>query len=125
MNINEQREVPIDKSKDKSSIIKQFKSQVEEELFSLCRQILDLLDTYLIPNTDDSQAIVFYLRMKGDYYKHIFEFATDYEKQEASEKSIESYQQAYDFSVKQLEATNPIRLGLALSLSVFYYESLK
>lgn len=32
------------------------------------------------------------------------------------------YQDAYDISLKEMEATHPIRLGLALNFSVFYYE---
>lgn len=37
-------------------------------------------------------------------------------------KSKEAYQKAYDISFEKMEATHPIRLGLALNFSVFYYE---
>lgn len=33
-----------------------------------------------------------------------------------------AYQEAFDISSKEMEATHPIRLGLALNFSVFYYE---
>lgn len=36
--------------------------------------------------------------------------------------SQEAYQNALDISYKDMEPTHPIRLGLALNFSVFYYE---
>lgn len=63
--------------------------------------------------------------MEGDYYRYIAEFARSSEKEEAAEKSRNSYQEAYVIADKDLEATHPIRLGLALNYSVFYYEILQ
>jgi len=39
-------------------------------------------------------------------------------------KSLEGYQQALDNAQQHLATTNPIRLGLVLNFSVFYYEIL-
>lgn len=36
--------------------------------------------------------------------------------------SQEAYQKALDISTKEMQPTHPIRLGLALNFSVFYYE---
>jgi len=125
LNSIEQKETKKDKGKDNVEKVKQYKSQIEEELLKLCREILDLLDTHLIPNTNEPEATVFYFKMEGDYYRYIAEFASGNEKSDASEKSRESYQKAYDIADKDLEATHPIRLGLALNFSVFYYEILQ
>lgn len=38
------------------------------------------------------------------------------------QKSQDAYQEAYSKSTEEMEATHPIRLGLALNFSVFYYE---
>ncbi len=38
------------------------------------------------------------------------------------EKACESYQKAMDTSYTDLPTTHPIRLGLALNFSVFYFE---
>ena len=61
--------------------------------------------------------------MKGDYYRYLAEFTTGKERKEAAESSLGSYKIAQD-SCNDLEPTNPIRLGLALNYSVFYYEIL-
>lgn len=43
---------------------------------------------------------------------------------ETVEKSQKAYQEAFDISKKDMQPTHPIRLGLALNFSVFYYEIL-
>lgn len=41
---------------------------------------------------------------------------------EIIQSSQQAYQFAYDKSLENMPATHPIRLGLALNFSVFYYE---
>lgn len=36
----------------------------------------DLLDKHLIPNASAADSKVFYLKMKGDYYRYLAEVAT-------------------------------------------------
>lgn len=125
LNSIEQKEAKKDKGKDNVEKVKQYKAQIEQELLKLCREILDLLNNHLIPNTSSSEAKVFYYKMEGDYFRYIAEFSSGNEKSDASEKSRSSYQEAYVLAERDLEATHPIRLGLALNYSVFYYEILQ
>lgn len=52
------------------------------------------------------------------------EFTTCNERKDASEQSLMAYKGASDKAVVSLPSTHPIRLGLALNFSVFYYEIL-
>lgn len=60
---------------------------------------------------------------KGDYYRYLTEILQDDERKEPSSKALEAYKAAKDASLN-LQTTHPIRLGLALNFSVFYYEIL-
>lgn len=125
LNSIEQKEAKKDKGEKNVEKVRQYKLQIEEELLKLCREILELLDNTLLPNAVDPEAKVFYYKMEGDYFRYIAEFAKGGEKEEAAEKSRKSYQEAYVVAEKELETTHPIRLGLALNFSVFYYEILQ
>ena len=61
--------------------------------------------------------------MKGDYFRYLAEFTTNQSRKDAAEQSLASYKLATDAS-DRLAPTHPIRLGLALNFSVFYYEIL-
>jgi len=45
-------------------------------------------------------------------------------RKESADKSLDAYKTATDVAQKDLPSTHPIRLGLALNFSVFYYEIL-
>ncbi|KAJ8574345.1 hypothetical protein K7X08_026150 [Anisodus acutangulus] len=109
-------------------LIKGYRQKVEEELSKICHDILEIIDKHLIPSSGTGEATVFYYKMKGDYYRYLAEFKTDQEKKEASEQSLKGYEASYlkkaatATANSDLPSTHPIRLGLALNYSVFYYE---
>lgn len=101
-----------------------YKEKIENELRGICQDVLDLLDNHLLTNQqNDAEAIVFYQKMKGDYYRYLGEFLKGADQKEVIEKALESYKKATEEAGK-LMTTHPIRLGLALNFSVFYYEIL-
>eukprot|EP00741_Cyanophora_paradoxa_P024456 tig00022075_g23613.t1 len=104
--------------------IKEYRIKVEQELASICRDILALLVEHLIPHAATGESKVFYYKMKGDYHRYLAEFQAASERQKAADDSLESYKKASDVASTELPPTHPIRLGLALNFSVFYYEIL-
>jgi len=102
-------------------IIKEYRHKVEGELNSICNDVLAVLSDHLIPKAKQPESQVFYNKMKGDYYRYLAEFSTDTKKSESSDKSLEAYGSAWE-TAKELATTHPIRLGLALNYSVFFYE---
>ncbi|XP_068654059.1 14-3-3-like protein GF14 iota [Aristolochia californica] len=103
-------------------LIKSYRQKVEEELSKICHDILTIIDEHLIPSSSTGESTVFYYKMKGDYYRYLAEFKTDQERKEAADQSLKGYQAASNTASTDLPSTHPIRLGLALNFSVFYYE---
>ncbi|KAH3698711.1 14-3-3-like protein 2 [Dreissena polymorpha] len=112
-------------SEKQQSIIRQYKATIEKELTTICNEVLDLIDNHLLKalndSKEDSESKVFYLKMKGDYYRYLAEVLSDDKKKEVVLKSEQDYKDASDIA-SNLATTHPIRLGLALNFSVFYYE---
>lgn len=110
-----------------------YREIIEKELTTVCNEVLELLDNHLIAkaeasladpdrSAEEKEVPVFYLKMKGDYYRYLAEVASADSKDDVVEKANKAYERAYDISLQHLETTNPIRLGLALNYSVFHYE---
>merc|ERR1719172_180665 len=68
--------------------------------------------------------MVFYQKMKADYYRYIAEYSDGSKKTEAAGNAEKAYGEAQKVAEKDLAVTHPIRLGLALNFSVFQYEVL-
>jgi 14-3-3 protein epsilon len=104
--------------------LKMLQTNVEKELDEICKNILELLDKHLIPSATAAESKVFFYKMKGDYERYLAEFSTGEKRNKAAEVSLVAYKAATEIAEKELQPTNPIRLGLALNFSVFYYEIL-
>ncbi|XP_038897766.1 14-3-3-like protein isoform X2 [Benincasa hispida] len=61
---------------------------------------------------------------KGDYCRYLAEFKSGDECKQVADQSLKSYEAASAIANSDLSPTHPIRLGLALNFSVFYYEIL-
>jgi len=104
------------------NLLREYKKKIEGELNNIGNDILQLLDKTLVKAAKDSEAKVFYLKMKGDYHRYISEYASGESLSKASENALAAYKAASETATKDLKTTHPIRLGLALNFSVFYYE---
>lgn len=109
-----------------ADIANQFKIKVEEELETICADVLGLLENCLVANAErngaDPEAKVFYIKMLGDYYRYRAESKKD---SGYDHKSAQYYGEAFKLAEAHLEPTHPTRLGLALNFSVCYYEILR
>ena len=106
------------------TINKDYKSKIETELVDICNDILGIIEESLIPNSTSEEAKVFYYKMKGDYHRYLSEFQTGDTRKESAGSALDAYQAASGIASSDLPPTHPIRLGLALNFSVFYYEIL-
>jgi len=111
-----------EKGTPNAALVANYKARVESELDNICKDILSLLDDYLIKSAEGSvEASVFYLKMKADYFRYLAEFAQAEKKGDQANQAQQAYKAATDRAT-ELAPTHPIRLGLALNYSVFLYE---
>ncbi|XP_033747559.1 14-3-3 family protein artA-like isoform X3 [Pecten maximus] len=122
----EQKEVEKKNESGKQlGYIVDYRKKIEDELKDTCNKVLAVLKTILArqdPSTA-GESKVFYYKMKGDYNRYLAEFCTGDDRKNHSENSLVAYQEATK-AAEKLPSTHPIRLGLALNFSVFYYEIL-
>jgi len=119
----EQKEEPKG-CEQRLNLIRCYRSKVETELQDICNDVLAVLEKKLLVNATSGESKVFYFKMKGDYHRYLAEFATGNDRKQAADNSLGAYKAASDIAMNELPPTHPIRLGLALNFSVFYYEIL-
>jgi len=113
-----------DNDEKRLHVIREYRGTIEQELTELCTEVLKLIDEHLLLNLsegDNTEPKVFYCKMKGDYMRYLAEVATGEKRSDIIKKSEEAYEEAKSVA-SGMPSTNPIRLGLALNFSVFYYE---
>jgi len=108
----------------KQAMAKEYREKIEKELQEICGDVLSLLDKFLIPKASNAESKVFYLKMKGDYYRYLAEVAIGDVRAGVLDNSQNAYSEAFEIAKSKMQPTHPIRLGLALNFSVFYYEIL-
>ncbi|KAG0734221.1 hypothetical protein G6F57_010283 [Rhizopus arrhizus] len=106
------------------NIVERYKDKIEQELYAICDDLLNLLNERLVPVAKEAEEKVFCYKMLGDYHRYIAEYATGEKRLQSADSAHEAYQQAMTIAEKDLDTVNPVRLGLALNYSVFYYEIL-
>lgn len=114
-----------EKSPNEPHGIDRILEKVEKELIGYCDEILDIIDKYILIDNDSHSLShnVFFLKMKGDYYRYKAEILHGEEEKEVARLALESYSEAKR-QADGLNLTDPIRLGLYLNFSVFQYEIL-
>jgi len=101
--------------------IYELRKEVEEEILSKTKQVLEVLDKYLIPNASEKEVKIFYLKLKADFLRYRAEVTLDSEYETNYKESQITYAEGHALA-QTLPISNAIRLGLALNYSVLYYE---
>ncbi|TYZ69084.1 hypothetical protein PybrP1_011403 [[Pythium] brassicae (nom. inval.)] len=107
-----------------ASSIKAYRLKIERELTELCGDMLATVDKHLIPKASSGEGRVFFYKTKGDYLRYAAEIQVGDERDESARQALEAYKTSLAIAVAELTPTHPIRLGLALNFSVFYYDIL-
>lgn len=105
-----------------SDALSAYKDKITKELYSQCIDtIVKTVENDCMKLAADDESKSFFYKMIGDYYRYVAESASPSTLETVKQGALKNYESAKTHSAG-LNACNPIKLGLALNFSVFYYE---
>ena len=110
-----------EKNDERMEIIKNYKNIIEKDILDICKNVITLINNFLLTKAVIDESKMFYLKMKGDYYRYLCEFKALNENKNYLEESEKNYKNAIDLS-QNISWIGTIKLGLYLNYSVFIYE---
>lgn len=99
----------------------EYKKKIENELHNDCQNIINMIKDDGLKTQKEAEGRAFFLKMIGDYFRYMAESAQGEKLALARDGALQYYKEA-EAAGQSLQACNPIKLGLALNYSVFYYE---
>lgn len=135
-NLDEQIKTFKEGDKPQKQMCTKYRSLIASEVKEKCQTVIRILEDpekgVKIPDTskaatkDQVEEAVFYLKMKGDYYRYMAEVDPDFrypgDEGGYGTAAVNAYKAASEAAKKALPETHPTRLGLALNRSVCWYE---
>jgi hypothetical protein len=106
-----------------SGSLSAYKHKIETALYADCERIIEIVRSKVLSKAGaEDEPRSFFVKMVGDYYRYIAETAQGEKLEQVKGEALKAYQEALKIP---LPPCNPIKLGLALNFSVFYYEVMK
>lgn len=102
----------------------QYRQEIERETEEICNEVLEMIDKDILPYVNGAESEAFFVKMKADYFRYLAEFAQENSFEVVVQKALEAYDQASKIAEEGLPEGHPVRLGVALNFSVFYFEAL-
>ena len=100
-----------------------FRELLFREVYDICMDLIDLIETSILPATSEPELRVFYEKLKGDFYRYICENREKTpEIEDLIQKASTCYQTGMEIAKSELSPTNINFLGLVLNYTVFLYE---
>lgn len=81
-------------------LLRGYKAKIVAELDKYCNDIIKLIDSRLVEKANNSEAKVFYHKMKGDYYRYISEYTTGPAHDKAGSSASDAYKAATEIAEK-------------------------
>jgi 14-3-3 protein epsilon len=101
-------------------VLKKYNEQIVDEMEKICEDVCELINAFTAKSREE-ESKVFFLKMKGDYYRYMAEVTTGANLDKFKDKALRAYEEAQKEG-NDMQVSHPIKLGLALNFSVFYFE---
>jgi 14-3-3 protein epsilon len=94
----------------------------QEAIVTFSNQFLEIINVLLLPVATDAISLIFYAKLKGDYYRYLVEVKPDDQGNVGRTKAC--YETAMRSVTDAVKVSDPIYLGLVLNYCVFQYKIL-
>ena len=102
--------------------LKEYKEKTEQQIYTDCEMIIELVQTHVLTKAGSDEPKAFFCKMVADYHRYVCEIATGERLETAKDEAKKHYEEA---SAIEMSPCSAVKLGLALNMSVFYYEVMK
>ena len=102
--------------------LEEYRQRLENNLFNDCSMIIEMIQTQCLNKKCEDEAKAFFVKLIADNHRYIAEMSQGERFEKSREAARQSYEEANSIN---LSACAPIKLGLVLNFSVFYYEVMK
>lgn len=104
-----------------------YKLEIEKEIIAICDDMLDLVNKVLLPKVQSDEGFICFYKIIGDYNRYVAEISMEgNDDVEVLKQRVKDGHEAYLNAEKKASeimlACDPIRLGLALNMSVMQKE---
>jgi 14-3-3 protein epsilon len=104
--------------------VSKIRNDIIAELDNYALDLINVVDTSLLPTAANPEARLFYEKLKADYWRYISEGKDGDEKAQFADEAKQAYERALAIAKDEIPAYKPPSLGLMLNYSVFLYEIL-
>lgn len=103
-----------------SAAANHYKNHIEAQLTTFCQTSLDLFAMVNKASGLSTESRVFALKLQADFQRYLTEISLEEgaEASPASQRALDLYQHAMQLAESKLEATDPMRLGVAINYAV-------
>ena len=113
-----------DDNSSNAEYIEEYKAKILNELENICLEFIAYTDNLLLPVTNDSEAILFYEKTKGDFYRYIAEFKSIDDRTEFVCKAKQCYENAVQIANVKCSGAESLYQGLFLNYCILLYDML-
>ena len=102
-----------EKNDERIAMIKNYKDILEKDIYDVCKNVIALINNFLLTKTILDKSKIFFLKMKADYYRYLSEFQSLIENKNYLDESEKNYKNAIELS-QNISWINPTKLGIII-----------
>ena len=120
---NAWRAISSSENKDvNATIVESSQIRIADEIQNTCSEASSFIVEKIEPTCTVPEQRVYFTKLLGDFARYRTEVQSGPMREETASQALRHYTRAADVAICHLSSCDPVRLGLMLNFSLFYYE---